>query len=147
MRPSGLRLILSYDRLPFKDVLRFPLVLCHPEKCAGGYKLFQKMLRQSGLPPPEIAEYISGHEPMMLLVAAGYGVGFGLESQAALYGHHDVVIRPLAEDIVSASTYIVTCDLPNPPELQRFIERARKVGGKVEKKGDGTAPPIADRDA
>jgi DNA-binding transcriptional LysR family regulator len=109
--------LLSYQKLPFSDALRYPLVLCHPEKCAGGYKLFQKMLRQSGLPPPEIAEYISGHEPMMLLVAAGYGVGFGLESQAALYGHHDVVIRPLAEDIVSASTYIVTSDLPNPPQV------------------------------
>lgn len=131
------RPLLSYDRLPFKDVLRYPLVLCLPEKCAGGYKLFRQMLRESGLPPSEIAEYISGHEPMMLLVAAGYGVGFGLESQAALYGHHDVVIRPLAEEIVSASTYIVTSELPHPPELQCSIERARKVGGKTNAEPDG----------
>lgn len=121
--------LLSYERLPFGEALRYPLVLCHPEKCAGGYKLFRQMLRVSGLPPPEIAEYISGHEPMMLLVAAGYGVGFGLESQAALYSHHDIVIRPLADNVSSALTYIVTNDQPSPPELQRFIERARKVGG------------------
>lgn len=122
--------LLSYDRLPFWEALRYPVVLCHPEKCAGGYKLFRKMLRHSSLPPPEIAEYISGHEPMMLLVAAGYGVGFGLESQAALYSHHDIVIRPLADTVSNASTYIVTSDLPNPPELDRFIDRARRVGGQ-----------------
>jgi hypothetical protein len=81
---------LSFDRVPFREALRYPLILCHPDKCAGGYKLFQQMFKASGLPPPTIADYISGHEPMMLLVAAGYGVGFGLESQAALYNHPDI---------------------------------------------------------
>ncbi|EXL06504.1 LysR family transcriptional regulator [Brucella anthropi] len=122
--------LLSFDRVPFKDALRYPLILCHPDKCAGGYKLFQQMLKASGLPPPTIADYISGHEPMMLLVAAGYGVGFGLESQAALYNHPDIILRPLTDEVESAATYLVTSDLPNPPELERFIERARRIGGK-----------------
>ncbi|MFT3967869.1 MAG: hypothetical protein QM690_18515 [Sphingobium sp.] len=40
------------------------------------------MLKASGLPSPTIADYISGHEQMMLLAAAGYGVGFGLSDAA-----------------------------------------------------------------
>ncbi|MFC3076136.1 LysR family transcriptional regulator [Shinella pollutisoli] len=133
--------LLSYDKLPLEEVLRHPLIVCHPEKCAGGYKLFRQMLKESGQTLPTVAEYISGHEPMMLLVAAGYGLGFGLESQAALYAHHDIVIRPLTEEVLSASTYIVTNDLPHSPELQRFIERARQIGGKPRPKDDGAAKP------
>jgi len=135
--------LLSFDRIPFNEVLRYPLILCHPERCAGGYKLFRQSLQASGLPSPMVAEYISGHEPMMLLVAAGYGVGFGLESQAALYGHPDIVLRSLTDEVESASTYIVTSDLPNSPELERFIERARRVGGKDKTDPAGKSSPEA----
>ncbi|MDH4990683.1 LysR substrate-binding domain-containing protein [Aquamicrobium lusatiense] len=131
--------LLSFDRIPFREVLRYPLILCHPELCAGGYKLFRQWLKASGYPPYEIAEYIPGHERMMMLVSAGYGVGFGLETQAAYYRHPDIVLRPVTDELTSASTYIVTSDLPNPPELERFIERARRIGGKVDLEGDGAA--------
>lgn len=132
--------LLSYDRVPFKEALRYPLILCHPELCAGGYKLFRQSLHASGLPPYEVAEYVPGHERMMTLIAAGHGVGFGLETQTALYRYPDVVVRPITDEAVTASTYIVTGDLPRPPELERFFERAKRIGGKVEADGDGAAP-------
>lgn len=135
--------LLSFDRIPFREVLHYPLVMCDPEKCAGGYRLFRQSLQASGLPWPKVAQYISGHEMMMAVIAGGHGVGFGLESQAAQYRHPDIVLRPVTDEVVSASTYIVTSDMPNPPELERFIERARRIGGKTQAEGDGAAP--ADR--
>lgn len=72
--------LLSLEGVSMADVLRYPLVLCHPEQCAGGYKLFLKSLYISGLPPPIVAEYVLEHESMMMLVGAGYDIGFGLET-------------------------------------------------------------------
>lgn len=131
--------LLSFERVSFREVLRYPLVLCDPEQCAGGYRLFRQSLQASGLPSPKVAQYISGHEMMMAVVAGGHGVGFGLETQAALYRHPDIVLRPVTDEVENASIYIVTSDMPNPPELERFMERARRVGGKIEAEDDGAA--------
>lgn len=131
--------VLALDRIPLREVVRYPLVLCHPERCAGGHKLLRQLFANSGLPPPNVAEYISGHEPMMLLVAAGYGIGIGLQSQAALYQVPDIILRPIADEDAIVSTYIVRHREPAPPELQRLVERARRVGGTVRSEDDGTA--------
>ena len=104
------------------------------DRCAGGYKLFRQWLQASGLPPSVVAEYISGHEQMMVLVATGYGVGFRLESQAALYNHPDIVIRSATDELASASTFMMTNDQPNLPELERFIEQTRRIGEIVRPK-------------
>ncbi|MCW5707232.1 LysR substrate-binding domain-containing protein [Shinella sp.] len=131
----------SFDRIPFKEILRYPLILPHPGKCAGGYKLFHQWLHAGGFPSPLITEYVSGHEPMMMLVAAGYGIGFGLESQAMLYDYPDIVIRPVTEELASAPTFIVTSGPPYPRELERFIVRARQVGGLA--RPEGCASPTS----
>lgn len=133
--------LLSFDKVPLAEVLRYPLILCHPERCASGYKQFLRSLHASGLPMPTVAEYISGHEQMMQLVAAGYGIGVGLTSQAALYRHDDVILRPAADDHACVSTYLATTADPASPQLARFIERARRIGGKVGPEGDGGTSP------
>lgn len=129
--------LLSLERVSMADVLRYRLVLCHPDQCAGGYKLFMKSLYGSGLPPPIVAEYVPGHESMMMLVGAGYGVGFGLETQAATYNCPDIVIRPVTDELATARTFIVTSKARHSLELQRFIERARRIGGTAATEGDG----------
>jgi len=131
--------LVALDRIPLDEVVRYPLILCHPERCAGGHKLFVQAISACGLPPPPAAEYISGHEPMMLLVAAGYGVGFGLESQAARYQIPDIILRPIADENAAASTFVVTGNDQNSPELQRFIERAKRVGAASPSDGSSTA--------
>jgi len=77
---------------------------------------------------PSIAEYASGHESMMMLVAAGYGVGFALESQVKLYDHPDVVIRPVTDDVPNAVTFLALLDKPYSEQLSRFITRIQRVG-------------------
>lgn len=119
--------LLSLERVSMADVLRYPLVLCHPDQCAGGYKLFTRSLYLSGLPPPIVAEYVLGHESMMMLVGAGYGIGFGLETQAATYNYPDIIIRPVTDELATATTFIVTNKARDSHELQRFIERARRI--------------------
>ncbi|MFO6391944.1 LysR family transcriptional regulator, partial [Pseudomonas aeruginosa] len=80
------------------------------------------------LPFPSNAEYVSGHEPMVMLVAAGYGIGIGLASQITLYNHPDVIIRPVTDDVPSTATFITLLDQPRPEALSRFIDRARQIG-------------------
>jgi DNA-binding transcriptional LysR family regulator len=111
-----------------QEIGRQPLILCHPQSCSGGYDVVCRWFSDSGLTEPKVAEYVSGHEPMLMLVAAGYGIGVGLESQIALHSHPDVIIRPVTDDVPSTTTYIVITDRPPPEELSRFIDRARQIG-------------------
>lgn len=77
---------------------------------------------------------------MIMLVAAGYGIGIGLESQISLYSHPDVIIRTAANEIPNTATYIVTLEKNKSPELRRFIERAFEVGGMI-KSTHSASPP------
>ncbi|MGP1664896.1 MAG: LysR family substrate-binding domain-containing protein, partial [Rhodanobacter sp.] len=123
--------LLAFDTIPLPEAARYPLLMCHPEQCAGGYKVIRRWFCDNQLASPRVAEYVSGHEPMMMLVAAGYGIGIGLESQIALYTHPDVVIRPIADEIPNTATFAVVSDQPGSSELTRFIQRAQRLGGVV----------------
>lgn len=120
--------LLSCERVSIAEALRYPLILCHPERCAGGYNAFRRCISDGVSPPPSVAEYVSGHEPMLMLVAAGYGIGIGLESQIALYNHPDVIIRPVVDEVPNAATFIVVPEKPASKELERFIKRAQEIG-------------------
>ncbi|MFP9494540.1 LysR family transcriptional regulator [Pectobacterium brasiliense] len=120
--------LLSLEFISVAEALRYPLVLCHPERCTGGYNIIRRWFNDTSLPQPNIAEYISGHEPMLMLVAAGYGIGIGLESQLSLYNHPNVIIRATSYDIPDSSTNIITTEKYYSPELERFINRALEIG-------------------
>lgn len=120
--------LLSLAKVPLQEVVRYPLILCHPELCSGGHDVMHRWILEYRLPKPVIAEYVSGHDSMVLLVAAGYGIAVGLDSQLALYKHPGVIIRPVADDVPSAATFIATLDQSPSPELSRFIARAHRIG-------------------
>lgn len=120
--------LLALEKIPLQEVARHALILCHPELCSGGYDVIRRWFCEYTLPFPAVAEYVSGHEPMMMLVAAGYGIGVGLASQITLYSHPDVIIRPVTDDVPSAATFITMLDQPPSEELSRFIARAQQVG-------------------
>ncbi|ERY35643.1 hypothetical protein Q067_02278 [Pseudomonas aeruginosa BL13] len=65
---------------------------------------------------------------MIMLVAAGYGIGIGLESQIALYSHPDVIIRQVVDEVPNTATFIVVPEKPASIELERFIKRAQEIG-------------------
>lgn len=121
--------LLSLEKIPLQEVTRHALILCHPELCSGGYNVISRWFCEHTLPLPSTVEYVSGHEPMMMLVAAGYGIGIGLASQITLYSHPDVIVRPVTDDIPSTVTFMTMLDKPRSEELSRFIARARDIGG------------------
>lgn len=125
--------LLSLDEIPLQEVAGHPLILCHPKLCSGGYDVICRWFHSKSLPAPDIAQYVSGHEPMMMMVAAGYGIGLGLESQITIYRHPDVIVRPVTNDIPSASTFIAMLDKPHSDELHRFVVRAMQIGEKSQR--------------
>lgn len=121
--------LLVYDKIAISEVLKHPIIACHPEKCAGGHELVNRWLRQFDCSTePIIAEYVSNLELMMVLVGAGYGLGLPLASQIALHSNPDVVIRETREESAIATTFIIRSDRAPSPELCRFIERAKLIG-------------------
>jgi DNA-binding transcriptional LysR family regulator len=119
--------LLAHSRIPLREITRYPLLLFHPESCPGGYDLLRRWLFSTA-PSPRIAEYVSGHDVMMMLAAAGYGIGVGLESQIALYRHPGVIVRPAAHDAPATATFLLTPDRPLSNELSRFVRRVRQIG-------------------
>lgn len=75
-----------------------------------------------------IGEYVSGHESMMMLAAAGYGIGVGLESQITLYSHPGVIVRPVADDAPTLATFMVIPNKPLSDELIHFITCVQQIG-------------------
>lgn len=120
--------LLSFDKVPISEAVRYPVILGHPERCAGGHNIIRRLFADDSLPAPVVAAYVSGHEPMMMLVAAGYGIGIGLESQISMYCLPEVIIRPVADDVPNIPTFIVTPEKSVSSELERFIARASEIG-------------------
>ncbi|EPL3138224.1 LysR family transcriptional regulator [Pseudomonas aeruginosa] len=120
--------LLSLEKISLQEIVQHSLVLYHPERCFSGYDIIHRWFRERALPMPSVVEYVSGHELMMTLVAAGYGVGFALESQVKLYHHPDIVVRPVTDDVPSAVTFLTMLDKPYSEELSRFITRTQRVG-------------------
>ncbi|MGV8399228.1 LysR family transcriptional regulator [Pseudomonas aeruginosa] len=116
------------DKVPLNEAIQHPMIMCHPERCEGGYELLNRVFRCARLPAPIVSAYVSGHELLMMFVAAGYGIGMALESQAAVYSHPNVVVREIRDEVEEAPTFLVRPNHPLSPELERFIARTKKVG-------------------
>jgi DNA-binding transcriptional LysR family regulator len=136
-------------RVKLTDAVQYPLILAHPELCQGGYAYVDAMLEK--LPPdsgqPMIAEHVSGHESMLMMIGAGYGVGFAIESQIAHFQRDDVVVRPMESGLPPVTTYVLRgVNEPSEP-LAKFMERARRIGGLQESERSFGPAPDAPPDA
>lgn len=96
--------ILVHPRIPLDEVLRYPLVLCHPEACKGFWRQVERVLRTVDA-KLIVADRVPTLDLMMTLVAAGYGLGFAGEGQIAACRNPDVIARPLAGRSPMLTTY------------------------------------------
>jgi DNA-binding transcriptional LysR family regulator len=120
--------LLAYEKVPLHEALHYPLITYHPERCAGGYRTMKRWLgRMARGRALNIAEHVSNHEQMVVLVAAGYGIAFGLESQFSLYRHPHVIVRPV-EDETDTATFMAIPEGDISQELTQFIQRAQVIG-------------------
>jgi DNA-binding transcriptional LysR family regulator len=130
--------LLSNKQVALADALQYPLVMCHPEMCQGGYQYVDDMLRKINI-RPMIAEHMSTLESMLTMVGAGYGISFVIDSQISHFQRPDVAVRPMGGNLPPVTTYLIQADVPPSEPLARFIDRARLVGGLT--------PPDAPADA
>jgi DNA-binding transcriptional LysR family regulator len=115
--------LLAHQHIPIEELIRYPLVLCHPETCEGCHRQIRQLLRAVDA-EPIVAEQVSSFDLMMTLVAAGYGLGFANESHIAVCRHPDVLTRPLAGRPVLRTTYLLKPTAESTGALSRFIDRA-----------------------
>jgi DNA-binding transcriptional LysR family regulator len=119
--------LLVCKQLPLEKVLKYPLILCHPENCEGHYKQIERLLRAVET-QPVIAEHASSHDVMFALIAAGYGLGLACEAQVHAYHNPDVVSRPIDGGPLMLTTYLLRPDNEPSAQLARFIGRATLAG-------------------
>jgi DNA-binding transcriptional LysR family regulator len=114
--------LLAHKQIPLEQVLRYPLVLCNPAICEGGYRQIERLLRTVDA-KPIVSERVATLDLMLTLVSAGYGLGFATEAQIASGQHADVVSRPLAGTQPLITTYLLRPDTEPSAQLARFIGR------------------------
>jgi len=114
--------LLAHKSIPLDEVLRYPLVLCHPETSEGCHQQVERMLGLAAL-EPLVAEQVATLDLMLTLVAAGYGLGFASSAQIAACRCPEVATRPLADRSPMLATYLLRPDLSASEPLSRFIER------------------------
>lgn len=114
--------LLAHKRIPLTELIRYPLVLCHPELCEGCYRQIERILRTVDV-EPVVAEHAASFDLMMTLVAAGYGLSFASESHMMVCRHPEVVARPLAGRALLLTTYLLHPNTESSEPLSRFAAR------------------------
>lgn len=119
--------VLAYRRIPLKEVLRYPLVLCDPAICEGHARQVDRILRQQEQ-EPLIAQRVATFDVMMTLVSAGLALGLAGSTHIASSRESNVVARPLAGKPSMLITYLLRRDVEPSQPLARFIERLQLIG-------------------
>jgi DNA-binding transcriptional LysR family regulator len=119
--------LLAYKQIPLEEILKYPMVLWHPEAHAGTYQQVKRLL-DSANGEPIVGAHVESFDLMMALVAAGYGVGLGPASRISVCRHLGVVMRPLAGSLPRLTTYLLRSTALPSASLSRFIERAALTG-------------------
>lgn len=114
--------LLAYKEIPLEAILRYPLVLGHPEVCEGFSRQIERILRTVDV-EPRVAERVGTQDLMLTLVAAGYGIGLVCASQMDACLSYEIVARPLANTTASITTYLLRPDAEPSIQLSHFIDR------------------------
>lgn len=114
--------LVAHKRIPLIEALQYPMVMCHPEAGSGCHKQIETMLRSHPV-IPTIADYATSLELMLTLVGAGYGIGFAIASQVALFQRKDVVVRSVAGRAPTLITYLLYADRELSEPLRHFMAR------------------------
>jgi DNA-binding transcriptional LysR family regulator len=115
--------LLAYRQVPLEEILKYPMVLWHPETHEGTYQQVKQVL-DAAHEEPIVGAQVESFDLMMALVAAGYGVGMGVAGRISAYRHLGVVMRPLAGCAASLTTYFLRSHAPPSDSLHRFMDRA-----------------------
>lgn len=119
--------LLAFKQVPVEEIAKYPLVLCDRHARQDCNREHERLFRAIDV-QPVVAEYVASHALMLTLVAAGYGVGFSSAELLANGPQADVVARPIADQDVKLTTYLLRVDGEMAEPLRQFIERAERIG-------------------
>lgn len=109
-----------------EDALQYPIILNDPEIYPGCYEPTTK--------PPNFSdtnvmavELVSSLEIMLMMIAAGYGIGFAISSQATLLQRDNITIRDMASTTPLITTYFIHPEKVQSEKVLKFMARARKI--------------------
>jgi DNA-binding transcriptional LysR family regulator len=124
--------LLALKQIPLTEALRYPLVLFDPTTHTGLSEQIEGLLQSTHM-QFSVAERVSSQEVMLSLVAAGYGVGLACEAQMVLFQSNEVITRPLADDSLRLTSYLLHEENDPNERLQRFIGRVVGCNGQHER--------------
>ena len=119
--------VLSYKRIPMKEVLRYPLAVGDPAFCEGHARQVDRILRKQGQ-EPLIAQRVATFDVMMTLVSAGLALGLAGSAHIASSREPNIVARPLEGEPPLLTTYLLRRDDEPSQALARFIARLAELG-------------------
>ncbi|WP_442683716.1 substrate-binding domain-containing protein [Stenotrophomonas sp. JC08] len=108
--------LLSYTAVPSSALRIYPLLQSQPLACEA---LFGEEWR--------VSCQVTSYELMIVMVAAGYGVGIGSRLRIEQSRNWDVVMRPLADGTFWIGTHLFRSERRDSPAIEHFVRRARKV--------------------
>lgn len=118
--------LLAYKQIPLQELRDNPLILCNPQAFEGYFHQVTQLLSPSDC-HFNLIEHADSLEMMLTLVGAGYGVGFIPSTKAPACQRPDVVIRPLAADSATITTYLLRYEAGGVKNcLERFLIRLRE---------------------
>ncbi|MFA7667800.1 MAG: LysR substrate-binding domain-containing protein [Burkholderiaceae bacterium] len=113
--------LLAHKRIPLKEVLRYPLVLCDSFACEGFTRQVDRVLRQSDQ-EPMVSERVASRDLMMVMVSAGFALSLAGSSYVLDRRIPGIVGRPLAGRSPTLTTYLVHRVDDDSRILSKFIE-------------------------
>lgn len=117
--------LLAYREIPLEVILKYPLVMWHPEAFEGTYQQVKRLL-DTAHEEATVSARVESFDLMMALVAAGYGVGVAVAARIAACRDLGVVMRPLACGSPILTTYLLRSPVKPSDSLCRFMERAAR---------------------
>lgn len=113
-------------RIDISQLRNEPIAMCHPDLGSGCYGQLMAAFREVGI-EPQVAEYVSQRATMLMLVAAGFGLGIatmGLEAGTPV----GVVLRPLTGPKTELTIYGAWRTDDTSHAVKTVLDLARSLG-------------------
>lgn len=117
--------LLAFAEVPLDETAEYPLVRWCTQACEPVSGLVDTLFCQHA--SFSRAAYARSYELMAVLVAAGYGIGLGARLRLAASRKMDIVMRPLAGDRQSLTTYFLRSNSGTLAPIDRVVERAQAI--------------------
>ncbi|WP_281686599.1 LysR substrate-binding domain-containing protein [Pseudomonas citronellolis] len=114
--------------IPASRVADYPLVLCQAAASGTLSHQIEAYLLAAGGAPLNVIERASSFGLMMVMAAAGYGIGVATGSRILAARQMGIVMRPVSGARRAVITYLALPEGPLPSHVTRFIRRAMECG-------------------